>query len=291
MTSIYKIPGYILLLMGAFFLSWGGLLIREWEGTDIWQILFWRAFFFSFTLIVFLCFIYKKKAFSVIKKSGFPGVLGGVAAAVGFIAYVFAMSTTTVANVLFIISTQTIWLALFGYLFLKEKISLRTFLSIILAMIGISIMIGGSLTKGSLFGNFVALFIPINFAFLILLIRKYDNLDLVPALFYGGLIILFFSFFMSETIIVSKHDLIVGFLLGSFQHAFGFICIVIGARSTPSVVVGLLMLSETLLGPFWVWLILSEIPPMSVFIGGSIIILAVIVKTLEQKYSNASKSN
>ena len=96
---------------------------------------------------------------------------------------------------------------------------------------------------------------------------------------------------MSETIIVSKHDLIVGFLLGSFQHAFGFICIVIGARSTPSVVVGLLMLSETLLGPFWVWLFLSEIPPMSVFIGGSIIILAVIVKTLEQKHSNASKSN
>ena len=288
MTSIYKIPGYILLLMGAFFLSWGGLLIIEWEGTDIWQILFWRAFFFSFTLIVFLCFIYKKKAFSVIKKSGFPGVLGGVAAAVGFIAYVFAMSTTTVANVLFIISTQTIWLALFGYLFLKEKISLKTFLSIILAMVGILVMVGGSLSTGSLFGNLVALFIPINFAFLILLIRKYSNLDLVPALFFGGLIIMVFSFFMTETITISKHNLIVGFLLGSFQHAFGFLCIVIGARSTPAVVVGLLMLVETLLGPLWVWVFLNEIPPMSVFIGGGIIILAVILKTLEQKFSKDS---
>ena len=46
MNSIYKIPGYILCLLGAFFLSWGGLLVREWEGSDIWQILFWRAFFF-----------------------------------------------------------------------------------------------------------------------------------------------------------------------------------------------------------------------------------------------------
>ena len=45
MNSIYKIPGYILCLLGAFFLSWGGLLVREWEGSDIWQILFWRAFF------------------------------------------------------------------------------------------------------------------------------------------------------------------------------------------------------------------------------------------------------
>jgi drug/metabolite transporter (DMT)-like permease len=281
--SIYKIPGYILILMGAFFLSWGGLLIREWEGGDVWQILFWRSFFFNFTLILFLYFIYKKESFSIIKKSGFPGVLGGIAMAIGFTAYVFAMSTTTVANVLFIISTQTIWLALFGYLFLKEKISLKTLLSIILAMAGITVMVGGSLSTGSLFGNLIALFIPINFAFLILLIRKYSNLDLEPALFYGGVIIMFFSLFMSETIIVSKHNLIVGFLLGSFQHAFGFVCIVIGARSTPAVVVGLLMLVETLLGPFWVWVFLNEIPPFSAFIGGAIIIASIIIKSFDKE--------
>ena len=92
--------------------------------------------------------------------------------------------------------------------------------------------------------------------------------------------------FISTPIIISTL-----FLLGTFQHAFGFICIVIGARSTPAVVVGLLILTETLLGPFWVWLFLNEIPPMSVFIGGSIIIVAVIFKTLEQKYFNTSKSN
>jgi len=274
--------------MGAFFLSWGGLLIREWEGEDIWQILFWRAFFFSITLSLFLSFTYKNKALFIIKKSGIPGIVGGIAMAIGFTAYVFAMSETTVANVLFIISTQTIWLALFGYFFLKEKISLKTFLSIILAMIGISVMIGGSLSTGSMQGNLVALFIPINFAFLVLLIRKYSNLDLIPALFYGGLIITIVAFFMSETILISRHNLLVGFLLGTFQHAFGFICIVIAARSTPAVVVGLLMLTETLLGPFWVWIFLNEIPPLSVFIGGSIIILAVILKTLEQKYLRTS---
>ena len=288
MYSIYKIPGYILCLMGAFFLSWGGLLIREWEGEDIWQILFWRAFFFSITLSLFLYFAYKNEALYIVKKSGIPGVVGGIAMAIGFTAYVFAMSETTVANVLFIISTQTIWLALFGYFFLKEKISLKTFFSIILAMTGILVMIGGSLNTGSMQGNLVALFIPINFAFLILLIRKYSNLDLIPALFYGGLIITIVAFFKSETIFISGNNLLVGFLLGTFQHAFGFICIVIAARSTPAVVVGLLMLTETLLGPFWVWIFLNEIPPLSVFIGGSIIILAVILKSLEQRYSRPS---
>ena len=283
MKLIYKIPGYLLILAGAFFLSWGGLLVREFDEANIWQILFWRAFFFTITLIIFLFSIYKKEAVLVIRKSGLPGILGGIAMSLGFIAYIVSMTQTTVANVLFIISTQTIWLAIFGYLFLKEKISLKTFFSIILAMIGIAVMIGGSLDTGSLFGNLVALFIPINFAFLILLIRKFAKLDLVPALFYGGVIIIVVGFFMSKTIIVTPHDLLVTFILGTFQHAFGFICIVVGARSTPSVTVGLLMLSETLLGPFWVWLFLNEIPPMSVFIGGSIIFAAVIFKTLETK--------
>ena len=285
MQFIYKAPGYLLILIGAFFLSWGGLLVREFDGANIWQILFWRAFFFTITLIIFIYCTYKKEAFSIIKKSGLPGVLGGVAMSLGFIAYIVSMTQTTVANVLFIISTQTIWLAVFGYLFLKEKISIKTLFSIILAMIGIAVMIGGSLDTSSLFGSLVALFIPINFAFLILLIRKFDKLDLVPALFYGGIIIIVVGFFMSETIIITPHDLLTSFILGTFQHAFGFICIVIGARSTPSVTVGLLMLSETLLGPFWVWVFLNEIPPMSVFIGGSIIVAAVIFKTLEQKRS------
>ena len=285
MKFIYQIPGYALIVTGAFFLSWGGLLVREFDSADIWQILFWRAFFFTITLIIFIYYTYKNKAVLIIKKSGLPGILGGFAMSLGFIAYIVSMTQTTVANVLFIISTQTIWLAIFGFLFLKEKISLKTLFSIVLAMIGITVMIGGSLGTSSLFGSTVALFIPINFAFLILLIRKYAKLDLVPALLYGGIIIIVVGFFMSKTLIISSHDLLISFLLGAFQHAFGFVCIVIGARSTPAVTVGLLMLTETLLGPFWVWLFRNEIPPMSVFIGGSIIILAVILKTLEQKRS------
>jgi DME family drug/metabolite transporter len=282
MRSTYIIPGYILILIGAFFLSWGGLLIRKIENADTWQILFWRAFFFSLTLIFFLFFKYRIQALYIIKKSGYPGIAYGSAMSLGFVAYIVAMVETTVANVLLIISSQTIWLAIFGYLFLKEKISLKTLFSIILAMIGITVMIGGSLGVGSLKGNLVALFIPINFAFLILLIRKFPKIDFVPSLFIAGFLGVVYGFFMSETIAVSQHDLLIIFLLGSFQHAFGFICITIGARSTPAVIVGLLMLTEALFGPFWVWLFINEIPSISVFLGGGIILLAVIFKILEQ---------
>ena len=73
-----------------------------------------------------------------------------------------------------------------------------------------------------------------------------------------------------------------GFLLGVPQLTFGFICITIGTRTTRSVTVGLLMLTETLFAPLWVWLFQNEIPPQSVFIGGTIIIFAIIIKSLDK---------
>ena len=80
----------------------------------------------------------------------------------------------------------------------------------------------------------------------------------------------------------SGHDLFMGFLLGVPQLALGFICITIGSRTTASATVGLLMLMETLCGPLWVWLFL-KIPPLSVFIGGAIIISAIILKSFDNK--------
>ena len=284
MQAIYKVPGYILCLLGGFFLSWGGLIIRSFETDNVWQILFWRAFFMTLTIAVFLLLIYKRQTITIIKKSGFPGLIGGFIFSTSFAAYIVSMSQSTVANVLFIISTQTIWLALFGYIFLKEKINLKTFLSILLAMLGIFIMVKGSLNIEALFGNLVALTIPINFAVLVLIIRKYPDLDMVPMLFYAGVLSCVYGLVMSDTIIVSSHDIFMGFLIGTFQHAFGFICVTIGSRSTPSVVVGLLMLTETLFGPLWVWLFINETPPISVFVGGFIILSAVILKSFEQKY-------
>ena len=285
MQFLYKIPGYILLLFGGFCLSWGGFIIRSFEEASIWQILFLRSFFFLLALIAFLFVTYKKNTFNIIKESGLPGLLGGFVLSFSFVAFVVAMSNTTVANVVFIISTQTMFLAIFGYFYLKEKVSLIGLISILLAMSGIIIMVGDSISGGSLFGNIVALAIPINFAILVMIIRKNTKVDMVPAIFYSGIFSLIYGFFLAESFEFTKHDLWMGFLLGVPQLAFGFICITIGSRTVESATVGLLMLMETLCAPIWVWLFLSEIPPISVFIGGAVIISAIIFKSFDKKHS------
>ena len=282
MQFIYKIPGYILCLLAGFCLSFGGALIRAFEGIGPWQILFWRSLFFMLALLIFLLLTYKKEIFNMIKKSGFVGILGGFFLSTSFVGYVFAMTETTIANVVFIISSQTLFLAVFGYFFLKEKISLRSFIAIILAISGVILMVGGYITAGSLIGNLAALSMPINFSILVIIVRKNPNLDMVPAIFYAGILSTIYGFILSESLTISYKDLGFSFLMGVPQLAFGFIFATIGSRTTPAATVGLLMLTESIFGPIWGWLFFKEIPPTSVFIAGTMIITAVIIRSLEK---------
>ena len=262
MQFIYRIPGYMLLLFGGFCLSWGGLVVRSFETTNAWEILLLRSLFFFLGISTFLLITYKKNALTVIKKSGFPALLGGFVMSFSFIAFVFGMMNTSVANVVFIISTQTMFLAVFGFFYLKEKVSLISLISIVLAMSGIMIMIGDSMTSGNLFGNLIALIIPISFSVLVMIVRKNSNLDLVPAIWFASIFSIFYSFVMVDTLSFTNHDIFMGFLLGVPQLSFGFICITIGSRTTRSVTIGLLMLTETIFAPLWVWLFINETPPI-----------------------------
>jgi len=286
MNSIIKIPGPILIFLGACCLSFGGLIVKSFEGATLWQILFWRSIFFSIAVVIFLLITHKKNIFNSFYKSGFPGLIGGLILSLGYCGYVFAMYNTTVANTNFIIQTQTIFLAVFGYIFLKEKISKLTLFSIIFAFIGIMLMVGNSLSPGQTSGNIAAFIMPISFATLILIVRKFPDIDMIPMQFVAGIGAIIVGYLFSTKIIISSHDIFLGFLAGFFQVGLGFIFITIGARSTPSALVGIIMLTEAVLGPLWAWLFANENPPLVVLYGGVIIISAVLLQFFNRKIIN-----
>ena len=278
MNFIIKLPGPLLIFLGALSLSFGGLIVKSFEGATLWQILFWRSIFFSITVLTFLILTYKKNTFKAFYESGLPGFISGIVLSFGFCGYVFAMYNTTVANTNFIISLQILFLAIFGYFFLKEKISALTLASIILAMSGVFLMVGNSLTPGELSGNLAAFSMPITFAVLIIIVRKFPNVDMVPAQLVAGVCSCIIGYLLSTKIMISSHDIFLGFLAGFFQVGFGFIFITIGARTTPSAMVGIIMLSESVLGPLWAFLFVSERPSMFGLIGGAIILFAVLLQ-------------
>ena len=172
MTILKKIPGPLLIFLGAVCLSFGGPIVKSFEGANLWQILFWRQFFFSIIVALYLLLVYRKNFFKSFYVSGLPGFIAGLFLSIGFAAYVFAMYKTTVANTNFIITTETIFLAALGYFFLKEKITLVTLISIILGMCGVLLILGSSLSIQSsdqFLGNIVAFIMPISFAILVII--------------------------------------------------------------------------------------------------------------------------
>ena len=286
MSILKKLPGPLLVFLGAVCLSFGGLIVKSFEGANLWQILFWRQFFFSLIVALYLLFTYKKNFFKSFYISGLPGFIGGLILALGFVAYVFSMYTTTVANTNFIITTETIFLALFGYFFLKEKINLITFISIIFGMSGVLIILGSSLSIQSseqFLGNIVAFIMPISFAVLVIVIRKYPNVDMVPAQFTAGIVAAIIGFFIAGQLSISIHDLFLALLAGFFQIGFGFILITVGSQTTPAAIVGVMMLTESVFGPLWAWLFINEVPPTAVVIGGSIIIFSILFQSFFTK--------
>ena len=280
MKILEKIPGPIMVFFGALSLSFGGLIVKSFEGSTLWQILFWRSFFFIIVVLIFLLITYQKRILNALHVSGLPGFIGGIILSIGFVSYVFAMYETTVANTNFIIQTQTLFLAIFGYIFLKEVISKLTLLCIFIAISGILIMLGGSISPGQMTGNLVAFIMPISFAILIIIVRKFPNVDMIPLQLVAGIFAMIIGFLMSPTILISLKDIFLGFLAGFFQLGFGFIYITIGARTTPSALVGIIMLTEAVLGPFWAWMFVNENLSLPVLIGGSTVIFAVILQFL-----------
>tara|TARA_B100001121_G_scaffold88247_1_gene78335 strand:- start:707 stop:1576 length:870 start_codon:yes stop_codon:yes gene_type:complete len=283
MNFINKIPGPFLVFLGACSLSFGGLIVKSFEGATLWQILFWRSLFFIIIVTIFLLITYKKNVLYAFKQSGLPGLIGGIVLSSGFCGYVFAMYNTTVANTNFIIQTQILFLAIFGYIFLKEKISKITLISIFLAIAGVILMVGSSLSPGQMTGNLAAFIMPISFAILILIIRKYPHVDMIPLQLIAGFFAMIVGYLIAGKINISYHDIFLGFLAGFFQLGFGFIFITIGARNTPSAVVGIIMITEAVLGPLWAWMFANENPPVTVLIGGSVIIFAVLLQFLLEK--------
>ena len=283
MNFLNKVPGPFLVFLGACTLSFGGLIVKSFEGANLWQILFWRSVFFSIVVLFFLILNYKKNFFNSIYKIGLPGFFGGMVLSCGYAGYVFAMYNTTVANANFIIQTQTIFLAIFGYIFLKEKISKLTLASILLAFSGIFLMLGSSLTAGQMIGNIAAFVMPISFAVLILTVRKYPSVDMIPLQLIAGIGAVIIGYLFSSKIIVSSHDILLGFVAGFFQVGLGFIFITIGAKTTPSALVGIIMLTEAVLGPLWAWLFINETPPLVVLVGGTIVLSAVLLQFFNRK--------
>ena len=178
--------GALALIFAGVFLSFGGVIIRFMESSSAWQITGYRSITFSLAILLYILIKYKKDTPHAFKKIGHSGIL--IALILGFsnTCFVWGMSTTTVSNAVFIMSTGPLFAAICSYFFLKRKIGKKTFIAIAGSMFGITIMFSGGMESSNYIGNIIILGVPIGFAFQLTLLNYNSHIDFMPATFLGG---------------------------------------------------------------------------------------------------------
>ncbi len=268
--------GVLMVLCAGICLSIGGLIVRHIEAADGWQIVFYRSTFFVVTLLIFLAVRYRGRVVQPFKRIGVNGLLVAMFLGLGSICYLFAILLTTVANAVFIISAAPFFTAAAAWLLLGERVRAVTWLFMAAALAGITLMFVDGFVTGRWLGNVLALGVVASFVGMLVVIRQSKAIDMVPATCLGGVVAGIISAFMVDSFWISRQDLILCILLGSAQFGAGFILITMGTRLVPAAEVALLSLTETVLAPIWVWLVINEIPSVLTMFGGAVVLSAVV---------------
>lgn len=270
-------------LVGAAAIVWstGGLLARLVEDSDRWTTIFWRsASAFAF-LIAFMAITNRGDTARQFRRMGLPGLMVALCFTCASISLVIALSYTSVAQTLIIMSATPLIAALFGRVFLGELIQPATWSAIGAVMVGIAIMVSGNTEQsGSLLGGLFAALIAVSYAGAIVISRRHSEIHMLPASALGVGIAFLVALPFATPLSVTAHDLPVILLFGAGQLGVGLALFVTGVRFIPASHSALLAMLEPILGPVWVWLALGERPAATVIAGGTIVIVSVAAKTL-----------
>ena len=267
----------LLMVLCSVLISFGGLLMRNIESADPWQINFYRAIGLVGTTITILLFQYKGDTFKKIYKIGQAGFISGGILAISSVSFVQALTNTTIANTLFTMSAIPFITAGLARIFLKEKLKLITIITMIFGGLGICIMVGEAIGLGSYYGNLMAFITTICFSTFAIIVRHNRQIDMLPALLVSGLLIsIIIVAIYGDNLSIPIKDILLAFLWGAGLSGLANWGFIIATRHLIAAEVTIFMLLEFSLGPVWVWLFINEIPTAGTILGGILVILSVI---------------
>ena len=248
--------------------STAGVVTRHIERAQPTEQVFWRSLF-AFVFVAAVLLFRRKNPMHI----GWPGLVSGAMWAIMFTAFLFALSLTTTANTLVMMSVSPLLTALLAWLFLKDPLPLRTWVAAGAAAIGIAWMFSTSLEKAHVAGMLVALVIPVAAAINVVTLRaSAAKLDLVPAVMLGGALSCLVALPLALPFQASGRDIAMLAFLGFFQLGLPCMLLVIASRTLLAPEIALLGLLEVVLGPLWAWLGAGEVPSESTLLGGLVVL-------------------
>ena len=273
--------------------SFGPLVVRYMDNPDMvpWQYIFGRGLTIFIILNLYLYFEEGLNFYKNYKKIGRSGIIGGCGLGVAMITFIYSITNTTAAVTLLCLAAMPFFTAVLAYLFLKEKISMNVWVSIIIATIGIIIMALGNTEKNSLLGFIFGLTSSIGFSVFSVTLRWRKETPKFTTVAIAGL----FCFVFATIVILSTKQTFFStsynssmFSLHGTLVCLGLILYSIGSKAIPAAELTLLSLTEVIGGIFWVWLPLfgiNEVPSTNTIVGGFFLFISLVYYSLIMRWN------
>ena len=268
--------GSLLAFIAVMLITPDSILIRL-STIETWGMLFYRGAIPFVVVLVGLIFFYKNNLFKALINIGYPGIFYVISFSICNITFIISIQNTNVANTLVMIAMAPMLSAILGSIFLKEVPDRKTWIAIIITLISVTYIFHDSIEMGNFYGDLFGIITAFGLACNAVIARYAKNRDLVPSAVIGKLCVAIFAFFFVDTFALVDTDLIFVPLMCVMCVAIPFVLVTIAPRFIPAEEVNLFFLLETIIGPFWVWLVINEQPSIETIQGGVVIILTIAI--------------
>ncbi len=271
--------GGLLVACAAVCWSSGGLIARL-VTTGPWTTSLWRGLFASLFLTLVLRIANRRNIVAQWRDGGGPVLIAAVCMATASTCFIFALSRTSVANTLILMSTGPFVAGLLGWTLLGERVAPRTWLTMGVALAGAVVMMSSSYGGGAIVGDLLAIVMAGSFATATVVVRRHPQIQMAPAAALATALTALVALPLSDPLATAPRDLALLAFFGVGQFGAGFLLFMAGARLIPAAESSLIGMLETVLGPLWVWLVLDERPGTATLTGGALILAALLANTL-----------
>ena len=273
--------------------SFGPLVVRYMNDPQLipWQYIFGRGLTIFILLNLYLFFEEGKEFYKNYFKMGISGLMGGSGLGIAMICFMFSITNTSAAITLLCLAAMPFFTALLAFLFLREKITLNVWISIIIATIGISIMATGTDNQNTIIGFIFGITSSVGFSVFSVSLRwRKETPKFTTTAFAGFFCVIFASIMILTNNLVffsSSYNSALFSLHGTLV-CLGLILYSIGSKAIPAAELTLLSLTEVIGGIFWVWLPLfgvNEIPTNNTIIGGFFLFVSLTYYSLVMRWN------
>ena len=268
--------GSLLAFIAVILITPDSIFIRL-SNIETWGMLFYRGAIPFVVVLIGLVFFYKNNLFKALVGIGYPGIFYVISFSICNITFIISIQNTNVANTLVMIAMAPMLSAILGSIFLKEVPDQKTWIAIIITLISVTYIFYDSIEMGNFYGDLFGIITAFGLACNAVIARYAKNRDLVPSAVIGKLCVAIFAFLFVDSFSLVGTDLIIVPLMCVMCVAIPFVLVTIAPRFIPAEEVNLFFLLETIIGPFWVWMVIKEQPSIETIQGGVVIILTIAI--------------